>query len=164
MPLTEYRYGALAVIEDVKDRDWINRLLRQIDPALFVELQLCPNGERVWCVVEDTPGDGPPVTVYEHRDGDRKPLPYPTESMVDTFRRRAQENLSWQDRLRIADERNAQLVEERTRSSHEAYDDMAADFKRLQKTAVILPRRKTAAGPAAREQRRRDMERKMGLR
>ncbi len=164
MALTEYRLGALAVIEDVKDRDWITRMLRQIDPNLFVELQLTPNGERVWCVVEDVGGDAPPITVYEHRDGDRKPLPFPTESMVETFRRRANEGLTIADRIEIADRRNAELVEQRTARSHEAYEDIADDFRRLEKGGYVLPRRKTAAGAAARENRRRDLERAMGLR
>lgn len=161
--LEEYRYGGLAVIEDSKDRDFVNVLLRGVSPDLFCELQLTPIGERVWCVVQQVGGDQVPVTVYEHRDPAGNPLPFPTESMVETFRRRAEENLTMQDRIRIADERNAQLREQRAADAHEAYVDIARDFDRLSRTAPCLPRRKTAAGAGARQQQVNDLERRLGL-
>lgn len=164
--LQDYRYGALHVVQDVKDRSQITRQLKEIDPNLFLELQLTPGGEHVWCVVEVCGGDQPPVTVYEARGPDGSPLPYPTETIVENFRRRSQENLTWRDRLEIADRRNNELKARRKETMMEQAEEIRRDFTRLAKTAPMLPRAKTPKQLAqrTRAQHARDHEKKMGLR
>lgn len=162
--LADYRYGGMTIIEDAKERDYINVLLRGIDPDLFLERQVTPTGERVWCVVQQLGGDEVPVTVYEARGPDGTPLPYPTESIVETFRRRAAENLTMQDRIAIADRRNDELRQMHADTAAEHYRDIARDFKRLATTLPCLPRRKSASGAGARQQATNDLERRLGLR
>jgi len=74
MALSEYRHGALIVVQDLPDRNDLVRALKQIDERLFIEKQLTLEQEQVWCVVVDIGRDEPPVTILEYRSKGGIPL------------------------------------------------------------------------------------------
>lgn len=83
---SEYRHGALTVIEYVREKDSLQQELRLIDDRLFLERQLTLVGEPVWCVVVNVGGDVPPITILEWRDDDDNPLPL-SSGILERMRR-----------------------------------------------------------------------------
>lgn len=146
MALTEYRLGSLCVVENVDDRDWINRRLRALDPNLFLEKQLTFEGEHVWCVVEQVDGgDHPPVTVYEHRLPDGRPYPVPNEALIEEMRRRAQAmTRDPRERRRQliarADRQNRMLREKIAERQREQHAEVNREFRRMQRTSSPVHR------------------------
>jgi hypothetical protein len=132
--LAETRVGALAVVQNVSDRDFVNRRLRQIDPALFVELQLTFDDEEVWTVVEDTGeryGAERFVPVYEHRAPDGRPIRHLTDAIVDEMQRRARDGSgNILGARRIANARNLARKEKARAVAEEQTREIAADFQR----------------------------------
>lgn len=156
MALAEYRMGALCVVENVSDTDWINRRLKQIDGRLFVEKQLTFAEEEVWCVVEDTGeqyGADRFVCVYEFRGPDGRPVPYLTERIVEVMLRRAQEGTgNVLEARKIAQQRNAERQQRIREETDGHYHDIAKDFQdhRTMGNFMVVPRSRQLARTRAR--------------
>lgn len=140
MAMQEMRLGALAVIQNVSDKDWISRRLKQLSPRLFVERQMTLDDEWVWCVVEDCGVDQPPVTVYEFRDSYGAPIPYLTEAIVHEMERRAKEGRK--SMAEIAQEVIRRNEDRRKRNSdtfRQNSEDQLRDTQRLLKKKHSIP-------------------------
>jgi hypothetical protein len=133
------RHGALAVVRSVAAPDEVQRALKRLDPALFVEQQIGFDQEPVWCVVCDIGDAGPPVTIMEWRDPDGSPIPYVSLDLVDRVARMERDGA----RLTAsAIEKNQAIVEAGKRERRQQYLDMQADIMPsiLGKRSVNLPR------------------------
>lgn len=148
--------GALAVVQNVADTDWINRRLRALDERLFVEKQLTFRDEEVWCVVEDTGeayGAERFVCVLEWRDGNGRPLPYLSDGIIDELQRRRREGVT--DAVeagKIAQRRNHDRKERQRKETDEHYHDISTDFEnhRAIGNFMIVPRSRALARTRAR--------------
>lgn len=138
MALAEYRFGALSVVQNVSDKDMIQRRLKALDPRLFVEQQLNLDGEYVWCVCLDVGGDQVPWTIYESRDHQNRPIPYLTHDVVEEIERRMKDPSTPEKIHR----QNRERQERRVREHDEAIDDITDEFlKRARRgTRFIAPR------------------------
>lgn len=155
----------LAIIESKVSKDGIDRELRAIDWHLFIDAEWDAQFQRLCYAVKYHVGDGaPPLLITDWREPTtRRPLELSTgliakvarmnsERGIDALKRAAEEN----EAMRLYHER------ESTRHYTELTEDMVPRMKGTKGT--IMPRAKTASGPAARRQARRDLERKLGLR
>lgn len=148
--LSTYRHGALYVVENAADKDWIDRLLRQLDPRLFCELQVTLDQEYVWCAVLNL-GDRPPFTVLEFRDPDGTPIPMLTERIVDEVKAALQRGPDHVEKLK------AQGEAERARRDQDLADalaDSARDFEKAKTRLPVFPR--SPALTATRRKMRRE--------
>lgn len=138
MALTEYRYGALAVVRDVQDKDMIQRALRRLDPRLFVEQQLNIDGELVWCVCLDVGGDQVPWTIYESRDHKNEPIPYLTFDVVNEIERRMADPSTPEKIKKI----NAERQQKRIEQFDYEVDEITREFQTRSRrgTKIIGPR------------------------
>ena len=137
--MNEYLSGGLYVVEKPKASHWVNRALRQLDPDLFLERQLTYDGGMVWCVVCETGGDRPPVTLLEFRDDNGKPIPEPTESLVQRAARMERSAEALNRYVREANERRKQEI---SRRAIEQTREISLDvMPRISPTrSVLLPR------------------------
>lgn len=140
MALTEFRHGGLHIIQAVSSKDEINRQLRELDAALFVEKQLTLDQEAVWCVVEDRGSAYPPVTVYEFRDERGRPIPELTERVVEVMKMRAQAGLDPQALLNRIDAKNAAREAERKGDMREGLDQSLKEWETMRRGQPVVPR------------------------
>lgn len=123
--MPEYRHGALYVVENRSNRDDIERALKQIDRALFLERQVSMEGELVWCVVSEIFGDHPPVTIFEWRDENGRPIHELSMGIVDRVAKLERDPFALARRLKDA---NDARVREANRKRDEAYEEIARDM------------------------------------
>lgn len=83
MGYVEHRDGALFVVRQAGDREWLTKELRKIDDRLFCELQVGFDQQPVWCVVCEVGGDVPPITLHEWRDEQGRPIPELSSGLLD---------------------------------------------------------------------------------
>lgn len=134
------RHGALAVVETAHDKDFVQRRLKELDPALFLEKQITLQNEEVWCVCVDVGLDHPPITIMEWRDDDDKPIPYLSERIVarvSQFERDSGKLIA-----RVVEE-NARKVERARREADENYETVVKETAKFMHPmhAGLLPRR-----------------------
>lgn len=134
--LSSYRHGALYVVENVHDKEWIDRLLRQLDPRLFAELQVNLDREYVWCAVLNL-GDRPPLTVHEWRDPSGEPIPYLTEQFVEEVKGSLQRG---PEHMGVLKEQAARERDRREAELAAALEDSARDFARSQRRLPVFHR------------------------
>jgi hypothetical protein len=133
------RHGALAVVETAHPKDYVQRLLKQLDDRLFLEKQITLANEEVWCVVVSVGSEIPPVTLLEWRDENGRPIPYLSERLVS---RVAQFERDYDKlRARVVDA-NSRLVAEKRRQADAAYEEIASDMAPRLKglRSSVLPR------------------------
>lgn len=140
--LTEYREGALTVIEAAHTKDHVQRELQALDPRLFAEKQLTFENYPVWCVCFDLgerAGAQRIFTIHEHRDANGTPIGYPTMKMVDEIKRMMQRGAI---DVKDLDKRN---MEKREARRKEIYGDLRERARERQASAhpiysALLPR------------------------
>lgn len=133
--MVSYRYGALHVVEQTPDTSLIVRELKSIDERLFLEKQVTLDNEHVWCVVCDVGGDQPPVVVFEWRDPDGRPLPYPSSAIPDRMRQLERDPKILAERVR---RKNEEFARKRAEELSEQLRGTAEEFRRSGK--MVFPR------------------------
>lgn len=120
--MTEYRHGALLVLEQPRSQHEINVELRKLDPDFFVERQLTIDQQAVWCVCKSM-SDQPPVVMVEWRDERRRPL----ELSYGIVSRAQQLQRDPVALLESVISKNRAKQEELRRKTDEGYADAGAD-------------------------------------
>lgn len=146
--LGEYRMGALTVVQEVSDRDFIQRRLRGLDDRLFVEQQLTFDNERVWCVMLTVGLSEPPRCVFEWRNADGRPIRALTEGIVQEVERMMKRGPL---DMQAIDEANRRLVARHEQRAREAHEEIARDFERLARRSSAIPRSPTLAATRRRQ-------------
>lgn len=137
--MTQYRHGALTVIETAKSQNEILRELKKIDPRLFLERQVTLENQAVWCVVCDVGGDSPPLTILEWRDSEDHPIHELSSGIVGRVQRMERDGGKLADRVI---KQNAQRLEKQKAESAAHWRDIGTDFERLMSPghSALLPR------------------------
>lgn len=138
--LTQTRHGALTIVEQTRDRDWINRELRQIDPNLFVEKQLTYAGEEVWCVVCEVDSSHPPITILEWRDElSSRPIAELSSGLINRVARMERDGAKLAEHVKRL---NAAKIERDRRDSYDKYREIALDMvpRMSGLRSAVLPR------------------------
>lgn len=154
--MTQYRHGALTVIETAKSQNEILRELKKIDPRLFLERQVTLEGQAVWCVVCDVGSDSPPITILEWRDSEDHPIHELSSGIIGRVQRMERDGGKLADRVI---RQNAEILAKKRAETREQWSDIGTDFERLMSPghSALLPR-----GQYLR--RSRDKKRSMGWR
>jgi hypothetical protein len=111
--MATYRYGALHVVETAADTDVVQRELKQIDDRLWLERQITLDGDWVWCVMCDLPGDQPPLTVFEWRGPDGEAIPVLSSGIVDRMNQVERDPHVLNAKVKAANEEFTRLKAER---------------------------------------------------
>jgi hypothetical protein len=149
--LREVRFGALAVVQDVKTSDEIQRALKRLDPRLFVELQKNLDNELVWCVCLDVGGDEVPWTIYESRDHKNEPIPYLTYDVVNEIERRMKDP-STPEKIHA---HNAARQESRHAAFDYQVEEVTREFQRRKRRGTKIVGTRGAKSIRAMERRHR---------
>lgn len=136
--MVSYRYGALHVLERAADTDVVQQRLRQLDPDLFLERQITLDGEQVWCVMAEIPGDRPPLCVFEWRDPETgAPIPVLSSGIVDRMAQMERDPFVLAQRVK---ERNTEFARRRREKLAESLRASAEERRRAHLTHYVIPR------------------------
>lgn len=135
-----YRHGALHVVEHARDKDSIQKELKQVDPRIFLEKQITFEQEAVWCVVVDVGSGHAPITILEYRDEETgKPIPDLGHRIVDRVKRMDRDG----QRLAAKVIRQNQARVDRARADARAHwEDIGKEFQERMHPvrSAVLPR------------------------
>jgi hypothetical protein len=133
-------HGSLAVVEQTIDRKRIERELRALDPALFLDPEIDLQGRFVWTVKEHIGSAVPPHLVFEWRDPQSKdPLPL-TWGILDRVRRSEKgRGTTWVGEINKAnDARRERLRQDADAVYQEITDDVTPRMRDTR--SAVLPR------------------------
>lgn len=167
MPFNVSEVGGLAVAYSAADKTQIERALKQLDPHLFLDPEVEPNGPHgpfVYMTVKHWVGSNVrPVCVLEWRDwGGPRPL---TMAIVDRVKRREG---AGHGAVEAAVEANRRKQQQAVEAAGEEAAERARSYARVAQDghSAVFHRPTTPEGLASRRraQARRDRERRLGLR
>lgn len=165
MLLTQRHRSGLIVAEELRpssDEDAIDRALKQLDRDLFLVREIdSQTGVWLWRVFHSISDDQPALQVCDWRDEHGRPLPL-SWNLVEKIKSQEGRGV---DLAKQVDQNNEKLQAAVEAQMDEACEEAATLVARYAHPAHSggLPRATTGAA-AAKRQRRRDAERRAGLR